>query len=198
MNQSLSVVGMVLILVCALINLVRRQWLVNLIALAFQYLGVFLLLLSNITVVMAFIPLMIGLMITLILVITLVSSGGMEKPRSLFSISAGEVFRAIAGLVVIVFIALLIPTIRREVFPESGSFMLFGSLGLVMLSLLQLDMKSEPLYAVIGLLSFISGFRLLYASLETSMLLEALFVVLNLGLGLVGAFFLVKQEDLTQ
>lgn len=196
MSQTLSIVAVILVFVCALINLVRRQWLTNLVALALQYVGVFLLLLSVRPILMAFIPLLVGLMITLILVVTLAASGKMEKPRFLERISSGELFRAIAGLVAIAFVALLIPTVRREIFPGTGSYLLLGSLGLVMLSLLQVGMKSEPFYATLGLLSFLSGFQLLYAPLETSALLEGLFVVLNLGLGLVGAFFLVKQEDL--
>jgi hypothetical protein len=195
MNQTPSIIAVVLVFACALINLVRRRWLTNLIALALQYMGVFLLLLSVRPIAMAFIPLLVGLMTTLILVVTLIGSGKMEKPRFLQKISAGEFFRTIAGLVAIVFVVLLIPTIRREIFPGTGSYLLLGSLGLVMLSLLQVGMKSEPLYVTLGLLSFFSGFQLLYASLETSALLAALFVLLNLGLGLVGAFFLVKQED---
>ncbi|MGB4595452.1 MAG: hypothetical protein WBI14_06060 [Anaerolineaceae bacterium] len=195
MTQTLEIIAVAIVFTCALFNLVRRQWLANLVALAFQYVGVFLVLLSIRPVAVAFIPLLVGLMTTLILVVTLVGSGRLEKQRFLERISAGEVFRTIAGLVAIVLIALLVPTVRREIFPGTGSYLLFGSLGLIMLSLLQLGMKSEPLYITLGLLSFISGFQLLYASLETSALLVALFVVLNLGLGLVGAFFLVKQED---
>lgn len=195
MSQTLSIIAVTLIFACALFNLVRRQWLSNFIALSLQYIGVFMLLLSVRTIALAFIPLLVGLMTTLILLVTLVGSGKMEKPRFLQRISAGEVFRTIAGLVAIIFVALLVPTVRREIFPGSGSYLLLGSLGLIMLGLLQVGMKSEPLYVILGILSFFSGFQLLYASLETSTLLVGLFVLLNLALGLVGAFFLVKLED---
>jgi hypothetical protein len=47
--------------------------------------------------------------------------------------------------------------------------------GLAVLGLLQASMISEPFYVIIGLLTFLSGVELLYASLELSILLEALF-----------------------
>ena len=196
MTPTLEIIAVVLVFLCALINLTRRQWLTNLIALVFQHIGVFILLLSVRQIRMAFIPLFVGLMTTLILLVTLIGSGKMQTPSFFERVSAGEVFRVIAGLVVIIFVALLIPTVRREIFPAAGSYLLLGSLGLILLSLLQVGMIAEPLYVTIGLLSMLSGFQLLYASIETSALLEALFAVLNLGLGLVGAFFLVKQEDI--
>ncbi len=195
MNQNAVVPAVILLLVCALVNLVRRQWLINIVALAFQHFGLFLLHMTVRPLQLAFVPLLVGLMTTLILMVTLINSGELEKPRFFQRVSTGELFRIIAGLVVIVFVTLLIPTIRREIFPASGSYILLASFGLMALSIVQMGMKSEPLYAIIGLLSFISGFWLLYASLETSALLEALFVVLNLGLGLTGAFFLVKEEE---
>ncbi len=195
MTPTREILAVGLIFLCALVNLTRRQWLTNLIALALQYIGVFVLLQDVRPITMAFVPLFVGLMTTLTMLVTLIGSGKMQKPVFFERVSMGEVFRAIAGLVAVIFVALLIPTIRREIFPTTGTFILLGSLGLVLLSLLQVGMMAEPLYITIGLLSMLSGFQLLYASLETSALLEALFVALNLGLGLVGAFFLVKQED---
>lgn len=197
MNQTLEIAAMVLVFCCALINLVRHQWAINLAALAIQYLGVFALVLSVRTVAMAFVTLFVGLMTTLILAVTLIEAKSIKSPRVFSPFSSGELFRVVAGIVAIVFVALLIPTIRSDVFPGTGTYLLFASLGLMMLSLLQMGMVGEPFYTILGLLSFFSGFQLLYASLETSALLVALFVILTLGLGLVGAFFLVKLEDAT-
>ena len=73
--------------------------------------------------------------------------------------------------------------------------MLTASLGLVILGLLQLGMITEPLYVIIGLLTFLSGFELLYGSMEFSTVLEALFAAVNLGLALVGAYIIVKDEE---
>jgi len=197
-SQTLIILSVVLVFICAIVNLVRRQWGINLIALALQYIGVFLLQRALRSLMMSTIPLLVGIMMTVTLWVTLIGTDQLKKPEPFKAPTSGEVFRAVAGLVTVIFVVLLVPTIRREVFPEAGSYLLLGSIGLIALSLLQLGMKTEPLYIIIGLLSFLSGFQLLYAALETSALLEALFAVLNLGLGLTGAFFLVKAEDEAQ
>lgn len=62
-------------LFAAEINLTRRQWLVNMIALAAQYLGVFLLLTLVRPPTLAAIKLIVGWMDTLVLYITLASVG---------------------------------------------------------------------------------------------------------------------------
>lgn len=195
MKQSLIILSVVLVFVCAIVNLARRQWGINLIMLALQYVGVFVLQLALRPLMISTIPLLVGIMMTVTLLVTLIGTNQLKKLEPFKAPTSGEVFRAVAGLVTVFFVVLLVPTIRREVFPGMGSFLLLGSIGLIALSCLQLGMKIEPLYIIIGLLSFLSGFQLLYAALETSALLEALFAALNLGLGLTGAFFLVKAED---
>ncbi len=69
------------------------------------------------------------------------------------------------------------------------------SLGLALIGLLQLGSKTESLYVIIGLLTFLSGFELLYGSLEFSALLEALFAIVNLLIAIAGAFFIVKDLE---
>jgi hypothetical protein len=46
------------------------------------------------------------------------------------------------------------------------------------------------LRVILALLSVLGGFEILYAALEGSILVAALLAVVNLGLGLVGAFLL--------
>nr|MBP7213452.1 hypothetical protein [Anaerolineaceae bacterium] len=67
--------------------------------------------------------------------------------------------------------------------------------GLMLTGIMQLGTIREPLYLAIGLLTFLSGFQLLYSALEFSYLLEALFVAVNLLLGIVGSFFIVKNAE---
>ena len=64
-----------------------------------------------------------------------------------------------------------------------------------MKGLLQLGTIREPFYLAIGILTFLSGFELLYSALEFSYLLEALLVAVNLLLAIVGAFFIVKNAE---
>jgi hypothetical protein len=51
---------------------------------------------------------------------------------------------------------------------------------------------------VLGLLTFLSGFEVLYAAMESSSLVTGLLAVVNLGLALAGAYFLgseAKREE---
>ncbi|MFZ3071509.1 MAG: hypothetical protein WA110_10370 [Anaerolineaceae bacterium] len=178
------------------VNLIRRQWLMNIIALAIQYLAMFFLFTTVRPVGLAVIKLIVGWMVTLTLYITLVSVGDIYQLKGPTRLSIGEIFRALAGLFIVMMILLFLPDLKSNLFPQTSSFVLMASFGLMVIGLLQVSMISEPFYIIIGLLTFLSGFELLYASLELSTLLEALFVGVNLGLALVGAYFLVKDAEL--
>lgn len=195
MSSPWLLVSVIISLSAAMVNLVRRQWLVNIIALAIQYLAVFIFMTNVRTPSLAVIKLLVGWMVTLTLYITLVSVGDIYQLKTRFRLSIGEVFRALAGLFMILICILFLPEIKTNVFPQTSDYLLLTSLGLMGLGLLQAGMISEPFYIIIGLLTFLSGFELLYASLELSTLLEALFAGVNLGLGLVGAYFLVKDSE---
>ncbi|MEA4959453.1 MAG: hypothetical protein VB029_07060, partial [Anaerolineaceae bacterium] len=70
MSTSLQMVIVYTCLLMALINLVRRQWLVNMGALALQYGMVFLLLITFRNPSLGIIKLLVGLMVTLVLYLT--------------------------------------------------------------------------------------------------------------------------------
>ena len=65
---------------------------------------------------------------------------------------------------------------------------------LIGLGLLHLGMSTRPLRVVIGLLTVLSGFELVYAGLETSILIAGLQAVVTLGLALIGAYLLAVHE----
>jgi hypothetical protein len=66
-----------------------------------------------------------------------------------------------------------------------GSFMLIG------IGLLQLSLSSYPLRVIMGLLTILSGFEIIYAAIETSTLVTGLLAGVNIGLALVGAYLLI-------
>lgn len=59
------------------------------------------------------------------------------------------------------------------------------------MGLLQLSLTSNPLRVIIGILTSLSGFEILYAAIETSTLVTGLLAVVTLGLALVGAYLLI-------
>jgi hypothetical protein len=68
---------------------------------------------------------------------------------------------------------------------------LWGSFILISFGLLQLSLTSHPFRVIIGLLTSLSGFEIIYAAIETSTLVTGLLAGVNLGLALVGAYMLI-------
>ena len=69
-----------------------------------------------------------------------------------------------------------------------------GAIILIGMGLLQLGMSHQPLRVILGLFTVLSGFELLYAAVDRSVLVAGLISGVNLGLALVGAFLLVNPE----
>jgi hypothetical protein len=61
------------------------------------------------------------------------------------------------------------------------------------LGLLQLGLSREAIRIVIGVLTVISGFEILYATLEASVLMTGLLAILNIGIAFVGAYLLLAS-----
>ncbi len=195
MTEALQSLPVYLALLAALLNLVRRQWTLNLIALLVQFVCLFPVLLKIMPLQLAVIHPFTGLMVTLILYLTLVGVGGIKSINLRQSLTSGEIFRGLAGIFIIATLRASLPQFQQAVFPQVSSNHLFLSLGLIFVGLLQLGTIREPFYLAIGVLTFLSGFELLYSALEFSYLLEALFVAVNLLLAIVGAFFIVKNAE---
>jgi hypothetical protein len=195
MTELLESLPVYLALLASLLNLVRRQWTLNLIALLVQFVCLFPILLKIMPLQLALIHPFTGLMVTLILYLTLVGVGGIESVNLRRRLTSGEIFRGLAGIFLIATLRAFLPQIQQAVFPTVSGSHLFLSLGLILIGLLQLGTIREPFYLAIGVLTFLSGFELLYSALEFSFLLEALFVAVNLLLAIVGAFFIVKNAE---
>jgi predicted phage tail protein len=62
------------------------------------------------------------------------------------------------------------------------------------MGILQLGFRTDPLSSVLGLLTFLSGFEILYAAIEQSTLVAGLLAVINLSLALVGAYLILAPQ----
>lgn len=195
MKELLQSLPVYIALLAALLNLVRRQWTLNLLALLVQFVCVFPVFLRVLPLQLALIHPFTGLMVTLILYLTLLSVGGIKAINLRVPLSSGEIFRALTGIFLIATLRVFIPQLQQSVFPTVPGDHLFFSLGLILIGLVQMGTIREPFYLAIGLLTFLSGFEMLYSALEFSYLLEALLVAVNLLLAIVGAFFIVKNTE---
>lgn len=189
---ALSIVAFVMIVIAAMIILIFRDWRVNAAALALQYLAAFALVTLSWPIGLAIVKLIAGWMATAAIALTCLR----QNNASLTSESgASLVFRGLMGLLIILLIFILTPTLQANVFPQVDLLILQGGLMLLGMSLMQLGTTSEPYLTIISLLSFLTGFEIIHAALELSTLLTGLLVVVNLGLSLVGVYFMIKVGE---
>jgi hypothetical protein len=105
----------------------------------------------------------------------------------------GRLFRLFAAAMVL----LIVATLTRRVdtiMADAGYAVTAGALLLIGMGLLHLGITSHILRVVIGLMTVLSGFEILYSAVEGSILVAALLAVINLGLALVGAYLLIAEN----
>jgi hypothetical protein len=189
---SMSLLGLGLVAASSLSVLLGRMWRWIMVAYIVQSLGVFLLVGQSWPLSLAFIKLVVGWMSAAVLSASLTNQRSVLVERSW---PAGRLFRLLAaGLVIL--LALSIATGITAWLPKSVTLpVVQGSMILIVMGLLQMGMTADPLRVILGLLTVIGGFEILYAAVENSVLVAGLLAAVNLGLALVGAFFLTTHEE---
>ena len=117
MKELLQSLPVYIALLAALLNLVRRQWTLNLLALLVQFVCVFPVLLRVLPLQLALIHPFTGLMVTLILYLTLLSVGGIKAINLRVPLSSGEIFRALTGSFLWANLRVFYPQLQPSVFP---------------------------------------------------------------------------------
>lgn len=169
--------------------LIVRDWRYCLLALSVQYIGVFVLVNASWPLEMAVAKMVAGWMSGAILGMAMASTPATLQAHD-SSVKFGSIFRVLAAIILALTIASLVihsdtwlSMIKSPI--RWGSFILIG------FGILQLSLTAHPLRVIIGLLTAISGFEIIYAAVETSTLVTGLLAGVNLGLALVGAYLLV-------
>lgn len=190
--QILPTLAFVVIVMAAMIILVFRDWRINAAALAMQYVAAFILVTLSWPIGMAIVKLITGWMATAAIAFTCLrqkSDAAQSEP------AASLFFRGLAGLLIVLLIFIVAPSLQERVFPAVDLMIVQGGLILLGMSLMQLGMNSEPYLVIISLLSFLMGFEVIHAALELSTLLTGLLVIVNLGLALVGVYLMVSLNE---
>ena len=173
--------------------LLHRDWRWGIGFLTGQYVGVFWLVLQHWPFGMAAAKLVGGWMAAASLGMTLLNLPEYIEPMEKFWMQS-RAFRffmiSMAAL-----LAVAASTRIEAVLPGIGIPVAVGGVLLIAMGLLQLGMTTQVLRVIFGLLTALSGFEILYAAMEGSSLVAALLVVVNLGLGLVGAYLLVASSE---
>jgi len=169
--------------------LFSRDWRWSLGLLAVQYLSVFWMVQVHWPISLAATKLVTGWMACAILGIAQLNAK--EETESTWL--QGRLFHIFAaGMVLAATFAL---SIRVDTWLGVSLPIAWGGLVLIGVGLLHLGITSDSFQVIIGLLTVMAGFEILYAAVESSALVTALLAVVNLGLALAGAYFMnVDQE----
>jgi hypothetical protein len=182
----LAPVVAVWVAVTALILLTSPNWRVSISALGAQYLGVFLLISLSWPFEYAIVKLVAGWIAAAVLGMGLVEQTEAWEDE-LGRWRSGTLFRIfLAGFIIFV-AAVITPAVVRLVL-RSTNQQVFGGLVLIGLGLIHLGLTAQPTRIILGLLTVLAGFEIFYATMETSLLVNALLAVNTLGLALTGAY----------
>lgn len=190
--QILSILAFLVVAITAMVILVFRDWRVVAAALVLQYLAAFALITRSWPIGMAVVKLIVGWMSAAAIFLTYFRR---EKISSSNDTTASFVFRGLAGLLVILVVFIITPGLQENVFPQLDLIVLQSGLMLMGLALMQLGTNSDAYLTIVSLLSLISGFEVIYAGLELSTLLTGLQAIVNLGITLVGVYFIVQMDE---
>ena len=187
----LSIIAFIFIAITSMVNLILREWRINAIALALQYLSAFILITLSWPIGLSVIKLIVGWMATAAIALTAMRQ---KKDVPASEPAASLIFRGLAGIAVVLVIFVLAPGLQESIFSDLDLVIIQGGLMLMGMSLMQLGTSADPYLNIISLLSLLAGFDVIHTGLERSTLLTGLLVVLNLGLALVGVYFISQSS----
>jgi len=182
---ELAAIPVVVLGITSVFLMVSQNWRWSIAALAFQYLAAFWLVALVWPFGLAVVKMIAGWMAGAVLSATRPDEDLMEEASpSLVRI----LFRLIAAGLMLALIASLVPTAAARL--PVAPWVLNGGLVLIGMGLLHLGMTTRPLRVILGLLTVLLGFELVYAALETSIVIAGLQAVITMGLALAGAYLL--------
>jgi len=191
-NWFQSILVSVLFLCGAGIAIVNsRRWMTGL--LVIQYIGVFSLVSISWPMEIAVVKLVAGWMAAAILFLTYENLPPAGEDYQPVASLPGTFFKGFTAVLIGLSFFSLVPVALRW-FLGATSQQVLGGLWLLGLGLLQLGLSREGIRIIIGLLTVISGFEILYATLEASVLMTGLLAILNIGLAFVGAYLLMASN----
>lgn len=188
MFDSFSLPAVFLVFIAASVLLISWDWRVSIISISLQYIGVFLLVALSWSVEIAAVKVVSGWMAGAVLGLAMMNLPRNEWRESSL-IPSNVVFRTLAAIMAGLFAGTAGTSLVLR-FPEVSMFQSYGAVILITLGLLHLGLSIQPFRVILGLLTVLSGFEILYAAVESSILVTGLLATVTLGLAAVGAYML--------
>lgn len=200
-----TVYAAITVTLTALGILITVDWRASLALLALQYLSVFVLVAVEWSLTMAVTVLVAGWMTVVVLGIAMLNTpegkpGPVEKVRvsTTESSPVGEHDRIginrplyVLAAVLVGFAALTQVLRVSSWIPEIGIFQVWGGLILAGMGLLKVAYFKQPLQAMLGLLTVLAGFEIIFAAMDATPLTAGMLAGVTLGLALTGAYLLI-------
>lgn len=194
MSFLISYLPVILAAGAAMVLFVFRNWRWNILAISLQYVAVFWLVLTVWPVGLAAVKLVSGWMAVAVL-----GSSIPEVDSSINRLSTylPEIrFRIILGFILWLIVFAITPS--AQTFLPVAAPLLLGGILLVSFGLIIVGMASEPMRIIFGLLSIFSGFEIVYAALESSVMVAGFLSMITLGIALVGAYLMNQNLEVNQ
>jgi hypothetical protein len=185
---SWTAVGLTLI--TSMVMLISRDWRTSLGALAVQYIAAFWLVTRHLPFIMGSSKLITGWMVVAALGMTRLSLPAATDEKEEAFWPRGQWFRVILMCIIVLVTIASTPRIEAAI-PGLGLPVIAGSLLLIGAGVIHLGVTSNLLRVILGLLTLLTGFEILYAAVESSILVAGLLSVTSLGLGIVGSYLMI-------
>jgi hypothetical protein len=207
---ELDVFGILALLMVTITSvglLITTDWRISTALLAIQYVGVFILVRMEWSLAMSAVKLVAGWISCTVLGMALLSlpefrfrtekqnvtrleNGGVNTPIRT-RLPLGRPFILLTAILVLL-TTFSLAGIAQNWFECTPFPVLLGGFILIGMGLLQLGFSERGFPVILGLLTTLSGFEILYASIDSSALVAGLLAAANLGLALIGAYLIVS------
>lgn len=190
MPFSIQVIGIIIIVSASLLPFAMPNWRILITALAAIYLSQFIFIFYQSTPLFAVINLIIGWMACAVIGISSLRLGLVSdiEPQRL-----GISFRLMSAFFFIL-TAFALSIDAYSWLLKVPYILLSAGLTLLFTGVLQMSFYHHPLRVIISLLVFLSGFELIYYTLESSLLVIVLIGFVKIGLAFIGTY-LISQEN---
>ncbi|MBN2502655.1 MAG: hypothetical protein JXB38_17890 [Anaerolineales bacterium] len=180
-----------MLIVSSLTLFISRDWRWNIAALGLQYLGVFMMVSNSWPPDLAVVKLVAGWMAASILGVSRVNVFDTEQLEMAWP--SGRLFRVMTTLLALLTVLSFSPSIERFA-PALNLPQVWGGTFLIVMGLLNLGFTTRPLRSVLGMLTILSGFEIMYAAVESAILVAGLLATVTLGIAMVGAYLLTAAD----
>lgn len=181
-----------LVAATSILLFITTNWRSSIILLALQYLGVFLLISIHWSLSLAVVKLVAGWMSGAVIGMAIISVPELRAQTSdreaKFLVS--RPFYILTTLIILLVIVSQVNQFTSFI-PGLTLEQAWGALLLISMGLLKLAFTTEPYHAILGLLTSLAGFEVLYAVIESSTLVAGLLAGITLGIALAGAYLLI-------